>query len=172
VVSSTKDGDTTVTENYPPYPTKLIPEGGGAPSGGGEPYYPPTPAGSTTGGAEKPASSSTFNRQKFVKSYANMVARTWTDESYLELVRTNTAETLSGAGLDAPEGSVFRIIECKITGMGNVDQQVQAWVEGYRTGLFDLYLPIKPEDVEIPEGGDPSATGGSSCCCTPCCCCT
>jgi hypothetical protein len=162
-----------MTENYPPYPHKLVPEGaGGSIPAGGEPYYPPTPEGGSkpTGGQAPPTG---FNRRKFVESYANMVARTWTDDTYLELINSNPAETLKAAGLQPTEGAVFRIIHCKITGMGNVDQQVDAWVEGYRTGLFDLYLPIKPDDIDVtPGGGDPGACAGGGCCCTPCCCCT
>jgi hypothetical protein len=99
-----------------------------------------------------------------------MVSRTWTDDTYLDLILASPADQLALAGLETPEGAVFRIVQCKITGMGTIDQQVDAWVEGYRTGLFDLFLPIKPEEVDIV---DASAGGGDTCCCcSPCCCCT
>jgi hypothetical protein len=160
-----------MSQNYPPYPTKLVPEGGEAASGG-EPYYPPKPDKITPEGGG-PGGIRGFNRQRFIKNYANMVARTWVDESYLELLLASPAETLAAAGLEATEGAVFRIIQVKITGMGSVDQQVDAWVEGFRTGLYDLYLPIKPEDIDIELGGEMAEAGDTyCCCCTPCCCCT
>jgi hypothetical protein len=159
-----------MTVNYPPYPTRLVPSGSGpSTASGGEPYYPPRP-----GAAVAPAGGSQpggFNRQKFIKDYANLVARTWADDTYLELILADPADTLAAAGLDTPEGAVFRIVQCKLTGMGTIDQQVDAWVEGYHTGLFDLFLPIKPDEVDVTAGGV-DAEGGASCCCTPCCCCT
>jgi len=109
-----------------------------------------------------------------MKSYANMVAQTWIDPNYLQLLLADPANTLAGAGLPTVDGAVIRIVQVKITGMGRVEDQVQAWVEGGRTGLYDLWLPLKPDDVDVSVGGgDPGAcAGGASCCCTPCCCCT
>lgn len=168
-----------MSENYPPYPTKLVPGGaGGAPTpAGGERYYPSTPGGTaqgmpTPGGG--PAGAPGFNRQKFVESYANMVARTWADESYLELILADPAGTFAAAGLPVAEGAVFRIIQCKVTGQGSIGEQVDAWLEGIRTGRYDVFVPIRPDDIEIPGGGAPGACAGGdiNCCCTPCCCCT
>jgi hypothetical protein len=102
-----------------------------------------------------------------------MVARAWTDESYLDLILADPAGTLAAAGMQAAPGAVFRIIQCKITGQGSIDDQVDAWLEGVRTGRYDVYLPIKPDDIEMPGGGGADAcAGGDSCCCCPCCCCT
>jgi hypothetical protein len=163
-----------MTENYPPYPTKLVPGGtGGAPTpAGGERYYPLRPEGTeeipTSGGAA--AGAPGFNRQKFVENYANMVARTWTDESYLNLILADPGGALAAAGLPVTEGAVFRIIQCKVTGQGSIGEQVDAWLEGIRTGRYDVCLPIKPDDIEITGAGE---AGGCAvaCCCTPSCSC-
>jgi hypothetical protein len=112
-----------------------------------------------------------FNRQQFIKSYANMVAQTWVDDQYLDLILASPAETLAKAGLPTPDGATIRIVQVKVTGTGQVADQVDAWVEGNRTGLFDLFLPLKPEDLDVASGGA-EAEDGASCCCTPCCCCT
>jgi hypothetical protein len=160
-----------MSENYGPYPTKLVPSGGGGvpPASGGEKYYPSTPSGVTpTGGAPMPVPG--FNRQKFVENYANMVARTWAEPNYLELILADPVSALTAAGLPVPDGSVVRIIQHKILGQGTMEDQIDKWIEGLQSGRFDVYLPMVPDDVEIPE----SPTGGdvSLCCCSPCCCCT
>jgi len=115
-----------------------------------------------------------FPRQHFIKSYASMVARTWTDPSYLDTILASPTDALAKAGLPTPTGATIRILQHKITGMGQMSEQVDAWVAGQRTGLFDLYLPMKPDDLDVEGGGGPvdGCAGGASCCCTPCCCCT
>lgn len=135
-----------MTQEFPPTPTKLETAGGGSVEGTtvGEPYYPPNPnpgAGTSAGSRPPQQGGPGFSRQQFMKSYANMVAQTWIDPNYEQLL---------------------------------LSDQVDAWVEGARTGLYDLWLPLKPDDVDVSVGGgDPSAcVGGASCCCTPCCCCT
>ena len=163
-----------MTENYPSVPHKLMP---GAETGvssvrpGGERQYPPKPEAlsPTSVAAAGAATPLILNRQKFVTSYANMVAKTWVDETFLDLLLANPAQTLAAAGLDFTEGAVFRIIQLKVTGMGTISDQVDKWLEGFRTGLYDLYLPMKPEDLEIDPG---VGAADVNCCCTPCCCCT
>lgn len=168
-------------EQYPPIPSKLMVSGGAA-GGSAERYYPSTPGGAA-GGADEPIpppgdtgapAGPGFNRTEFIKNYANMVAQTWVDDSYLQLILAKPAETLAAAGLPTAGGATIRPIQCKLTGSGQITDQVAAWVEGNRTGLYDLWLPIKPDDVDVsPGGGAPDAcAGGASCCCTPCCSCT
>jgi len=156
--------------------------GGGAAGGseqGREPQYPSQP-GSQGGGRTPPTDTISpqgpgFSRKDFIKSYADMVARTWTDESFLDLILASPADALAGAGMPTAPGATFRIVQHKITGSGQIKDQVDAWVEGNRTGLYDLFLPMRPDDVDFEPGGggDPNAcAGGFGCCCCPCCCCT
>jgi hypothetical protein len=103
-----------------------------------------------------------------------MVARTWVDDSYLQSVLSDPATTLAAAGMPTVDGAVIRVIEHKITGSGKIEDQVDAWLEGNQTGLYDLYLPMKPDEFNVSPGGggDACAGGDNSCCCCPCCCCT
>ncbi len=144
-------------------------------------YYPPRPKGmgasaapgGTLGGAGA-VSGAGLNRQEFIKSYANIVARTWVDDSFRQLVLTDPTNTLAGGGMPTVEGAIIRVIEHKITGSGKIEDQVDAWLEGNKSGLYDLFLPMKPDefDVDVGAGGEGCAGGDNSCCCCPCCCCT
>jgi hypothetical protein len=165
--------------NYPPYPAGLVPAGGGNPgtTQGGS-YYPPTPGAGTSAQGTPPAGSAgtvpILNRQDFIKNYANLVARTWTDDSYLQLVLSSSADTLASGGLPTVPGAVIRVLQHVITGSGKIEDQVDAWIEGNRTGLYDLFLPMKPDQFDVTPGGAPGgdACAGGGCCCCPCCCCT
>jgi hypothetical protein len=162
---STGQGTTQGGVYYPPNP--------GAPQGGGR------PPGAAGGGPGGPAPGAPlFNRQAFIKAYATMVARTWTDQTYLDLVLAHPADALARAGMPTIDGAVIRVLEHKITGSGKIEDQVDAWIAGNQTGLYDLFLPMKPDDFHIGAptggaGGDACAGGdGPCCCCSPCCCCT
>jgi hypothetical protein len=169
-------------ESYPPVPSRLVSGGGGSePTGTTEPYYPPLPGqgGMSGGGGRKPPTDVEpptgpgFRRKDFIKAYANMVAQTWVDDSYLQLILANPVETLAAAGLPTAPGATIRPVQVKMTGTGQISDQVDAWVEGNRTGLYNLWLPIKPDDVDMAPGGGgaDACVGGASCCCSPCCCC-
>jgi hypothetical protein len=124
-------------------------------------------------GGASPAASAAINRQDLIKGYANMVARCWVDDSYRQLVLTNTAQTLADAGMPTVDGAIIRVIQHVITGSGKIEDQVDAWLQGHETGLYDLFLPMKPDDFNVaPGGGGDACAGGDSCCCCPCCCCT
>ena len=118
---------------YPPVPTRLTPAGGAA---GGTPgttqggqYYPPIPGGGGTaggpsnGGPGAPgAPGVAFNPQAFIQAYANMVARTWMDDTYRQLVVSNPADTLAQAGMPTIAGAVVRVVQHQITGSDNFAQ--------------------------------------------------
>jgi hypothetical protein len=148
----------TATRSYASTPIRLLGGGGG---GGGA--GPAGPASGASGG-----NPFVINRQDLIKNYANMVARTWTDPSYLQLLLTSPPQTLDQAGIPTIPGAVIRILQIKLTGIGKIEEIVEKWIDGIRTGQYDLFIPIKPDGISVnPAGG-----GDTNCCCTPCCCCT
>ena len=144
-----------------------VPIGGNLPPGS-------APGGTIPGGPDIPPSGNAgLNRQDFIRNYANLVSRCWAEDSYLRLVLASPAETLAAAGIPTVEGAIIRVIQHKITGSGKIEDQVDAWLLGNETGLYDLFLPMKPEELEIdPGAGGDACAGGDTCCCCPCCCCT
>jgi hypothetical protein len=181
---------TDMATNYSGMSTGDLPAGGSAssPSGGGAPTLPlpptatkiypavpnlgqPGPASGGAGGVAPGASGASpyvVNRQDLIKNYANMVARTWTDPSYLQLLLANPVQTLDQAGIPTIPGAVIRVLQIKLTGIGRIEEVVDKWIDGIRTGQYDLFIPIKPDGISIGAAGG----GDVNCCCTPCCCCT
>ena len=144
---------------YPPSPMSSSAAGGGPVPGTtqGATYYPSMPDGMQSSGTTSSGSSggagsvggAGLNRQDFIKNYANMVARCWADDSYRQLLLANPTDTLGGAGLGTVFGAVVRVIEHKITGSGKIEDQVNHWLEGHKTGLYNLFLPQKPAEFDF-----------------------
>ncbi len=165
----------TTPPSYPSEPTKLLPPGagGGAPP---NPSIPPSyPPGQAPGGGAPPPvlpAVPAINRNQLIKNYANMVAHAWIDDSYRQLLLSDPVTTLANAGLPTVSGAEVVVVENKITGVGKVEDAVDEWIQGNQTGRYLLWLPVKPDAVNLPAGGGGACAGGDSCCCCPCCCCT
>jgi len=100
-----------------------------------------------------------------------VAARCWVDQAFYQLLTTDPVSTLASAGIPTVPGAQIVIVENKITGIGRVEDQVDEWIKGNQTGQYLLWLPVKPDDINITgAGGGPE--GGASCCCCPCCSCT
>jgi hypothetical protein len=70
-------------------------------------------------------------------------------------------------------GAEVVVVETVITGVGKVEDALDEWVKGNTTGRYLLWVPIKPDNVDLSPGAGGSAVGGDACCsCCPCCCCT
>jgi hypothetical protein len=97
------------------------------------------------------------------------VARTWSDPTFLQLLLSNTVDTLTQHGLPTIPGAVVRVLQIKSTSLGQIEEVLDRWIGGMKTGLYDLWLPLKPEAIQVPPAGGGNLDG---CCCTPCCCCS
>jgi hypothetical protein len=83
---------------------------------------------------------------------------------------TDPAGVLAANGIRTTDGAVIRVIQMEITGMGHIEEQVDYWVKGIETGLFDLFIPALPAGASLQPGG--AGGGDACCCCCPCCSCT
>lgn len=118
-----------------------------------------------------------MEKEAFMKAYAGVLRKVWNsdDESFKNRLLAAPDVVLKEEGLD-PHGAKVNVIT-QITADGTLDDQVQLWNEGLKSGKIDLYVPLKqPEDIEDQDLTDAeleSVAGGGDCCCTcsPCCCC-
>ena len=107
------------------------------------------------------------NIAKFPVLYSDLVEKAWEDQTYLAKLHENPIAVLADAGIPVQAGAVVNVVMRKLDRTAKLADQVGAWEDGIRTGIYDLILPIRPEGgdealiVQGPEGGDP-------CCCCPC----
>jgi hypothetical protein len=110
------------------------------------------------------------DKETFVLNYGKLVARTWQDPEYLNALKNDPIGTLKEAGIDVPDNATVRVVIMEPTGAGSGDEQWEYWQKGEESGVYDLFVPTKPEDL---DSAAMAQSGGTyTCSCTPCCCCT
>lgn len=116
-------------------------------------------------------------RKQFVSSYTKLLTTAWTNDDFIERLRSDPKSVLGEFNLEVPAGASVDI-RSESEGEPNLDRAVSIWEEGQSSGVFRLYVPNEPqyESSELSESDLEAVVGGgtSACCCcsSPCCCCT
>lgn len=129
-----------------------------------------------------------FNKEEFIRNYSHVTAQTWASDDYLKKLIAEPKTVLAEAGIQTRPDARINVItmQASQTGSGSLDGQVQRWVMGEQTGVYDFVLSLRPEgwepgnvalsDMQLDAiaGGAAASTDVSisCCCCTPCTCCT
>ena len=116
----------------------------------------------------------TAERAQFVRGYTKVLTSAWSDEDFMKRLKSDPKNTLAEYGLDAKDATVNIVTEVK--GEGSLDEQVELWDAGQKSGTIQLFVPEVPQ-VDTEELSDEqldSVSGGDTycCCCSPCCTCT
>jgi hypothetical protein len=125
-------------------------------------------------------------RATFISDYAKVVVSLWHNPQFSTQLNSDPAAALASCGLATKAGAKFNIVR-RVSGSGDIDQQVNAWERGETTGEYTLYLPPSQESVQSVQldtqdleelhghkGGVAQAASDVDvcCCCTPCCTCS
>ena len=118
-------------------------------------------------------------RQQFVRSYTGVLTTAWTDENFVQRLRSNPKAVLSEFNLEVPASATVDI-QTEAGGEPNLDQAVAIWEEGQSSHVYRLYVAPEPPQAAEELSGKLDADGkfrvadtSACCCCTsPCCCCT
>lgn len=102
-------------------------------------------------------------RTEFPALYSSMILKLWGDPGYVDALKRDPKQALAGAGIDIPAKATVNIILRNLDRTAKLADQLAMWEEGVRTGVYDIIIPIKPNETTslAAEGGDP-------CCCCPC----
>jgi hypothetical protein len=117
-------------------------------------------------------------RANFLKSYSNVLNRSWTDSNYMSRLTSDPAGVLRESGLTVPAGvqvSVQSQVPTHKDGkQGTVADLISQWESGVASGNAVLYLPPMPalEETELSDEQLSAVAGGaSSSSIISCCCC-
>jgi hypothetical protein len=121
-------------------------------------------------------------RSQVLKNYGNLVGRIWENESIVDELKANPVATLNAYGFDIPEGSTVNLIFRELNTDGSPETQANSFEEGAKTGIYNVVIPTKPENLDPSElplqeevlelmAGGAQAMGCCPCstCCCPCC---
>jgi hypothetical protein len=122
------------------------------------------------------------DRSQVLKNYGNLVGRIWENESIVDDLKANPVATLNAYGFDIPEGATVNLIFRELNTNGSPDTQADSFAEGDKTGVYNVIIPTKPENLDPSElplqeevldlmAGGAAVAGCCPCstCCCPCC---
>src|SRR4051794_25436136 len=87
-------------------------------------------------------------RTEFPAVYSAMVLKAWNDPNFLVTLKQDPQAALAAAGIQAPAGSTVNIIFRNLDRTAKLADQLALWEEGIKTGVYDIIIPIKPDDKE------------------------
>ena len=122
-------------------------------------------------------------RNEVLKNYANLVANVWEDDQVLDDLKAEPKRVLNNFGFNIPQDAEVNLILRQPNPEGTPDTQVDMYLEGENTGVYDIIIPLRPDGMDLEDiplqdevlelvaggavGGDANTT--SCCCCCPCC---
>jgi hypothetical protein len=116
----------------------------------------------------------TAERAQFVRGYTKVLTSAWSDEAFMNRLKSDPKDTLAEYGLDSGDAAVSVVTE--IRGEGSLDEQVELWDAGKESGTIQLFVPDVPQvgTEELSDEQLESVSAGDTycCCCSPCCTCT
>lgn len=114
-------------------------------------------------------------RARFVAAYSRLVADVWSDPASEELLEQDAAALVSSYDIVLPEGCLVEVVRDSGEAYPDLEQQIRAWEDSFRSGRLILYLPALDPITELElteyELDDVVAGLSTTCaCCCPCCC--
>ena len=115
------------------------------------------------------------DRSQFLKNYGNLVGRIWENENLVDQLKANPAGVLNEYGFEIPADATVNLIFRELNTDGSPDTQAAMFDEAASTGVYNIVIPTKPEDVDVSDLPLQEEVldlmGGAGCCpCSTCCC--
>ena len=116
------------------------------------------------------------DRNEVLRNYGNLIASVWEDEQVLDELQAEPKKVLNNFGFNISDDSEVNLILREINTDGTPSTQVDMYIKGQETGVYDIIVPLRPsdevlEDLPLQDDMLELVAGGvvACCCCCPCC---
>ena len=113
-------------------------------------------------------------RESFVRSWGNVLTRSWEDEGFRSELKSDPARVLNENGVTIQEGAEVDLTEPPADAGPDLDMQIRLYEEGRESGSYTFYVQ-EAEQIETQEVSENELEGVSAgACCSSvlsCCCC-
>ena len=114
------------------------------------------------------------DRESFVRSWGNVLTRSWEDEEFRSQLEANPADVLNENGVAIKEGASVELVSPPEDAGPDLDAQIREYEQGQETGSYRFYVQSENQ-IETQEVSEQELEGVSAgACCSSilsCCCC-
>jgi hypothetical protein len=114
------------------------------------------------------------DRESFVRSWGNVLTRSWEDDEFRSQLEANPAETLNANGVSIQDGATVELVSPPADAGPDLEAQIREYEQGQESGTYKFYVQ-EENQIETQEVSEQELEGVSAgACCSSvlsCCCC-
>jgi hypothetical protein len=114
------------------------------------------------------------DRESFVRSWGNVLTKSWEDEGFKQQLESNPAQVLNQNGVAIQEGAEVNLVSPPADAGPDLEAQIREYENGQETGAYTFYVQQETQ-IETSEVSESELEGVSAgACCSSilsCCCC-
>ena len=114
------------------------------------------------------------DRESFVRSWGNVLSKSWEDEDFKRQLESNPAQVLNDNGVSIQDGADVQLVEPPADAGPDLEAQIREYEQGQESGSYKFYVQ-EENQVDTQEVSEQELEGVSAgACCSSvlsCCCC-
>jgi hypothetical protein len=112
-------------------------------------------------------------RESFVRSWGNVLTRSWEDDEFRSQLEANPADVLNENGVAIQEGAEVNLVKPPADAGPDLEMQIREYEQGQESGSYTFYVQ-EADQIETQEVSEQELEGvsaGACCSSIACCCC-
>lgn len=112
-------------------------------------------------------------RESFVRSWGNVLTRSWEDDEFRSQLEGNPAGVLNENGIAIQDGAEVSLVKPPADAGPDLEMQIREYEQGQESGAYTFYVQDADsiETQEVTEQELEGVSAGACCSSVACCCC-
>jgi hypothetical protein len=113
------------------------------------------------------------DRESFVRSWGNVLTKSWEDEDFKRQLEADPARVLNENGVAIQEGAEVNLVDPPPDAGPDLEMQIRSYEQGQESGSYTFYVQDQSqvETQEVSEQELEGVSAGACCSSIACCCC-